>query len=72
MRAQIVPKFYLGGCSDNVEDQKQLKKIVPQKLNVILFFDTDFFKYFFRVLHEASNSWLKLCWFILGHSVCNK
>jgi hypothetical protein len=43
--------------------------IVPQKLNVILFLDIAFFKYFFRVLHEASSSWLKLCWFILGHPV---
>jgi hypothetical protein len=39
---------------------KQLKKIVAQKLNVNLFFDIEFFKYFFRVLHEASSSWLKL------------
>jgi hypothetical protein len=38
---------------DNVEDQKQLKKIVAQKLNVILFFVIEFFKYFFQVLHEA-------------------
>jgi hypothetical protein len=45
---------------DNVEDKKQLKKIVPQKLNVILFFDLEFFKFFFRVLHEASSLWLKL------------
>jgi hypothetical protein len=37
------------------------KKIVPQKLNVILFFDIEFFKYFFRILHETSNWWLKLC-----------
>jgi hypothetical protein len=29
---------------------------VPQKLNVILFLDIEFFKYFFRVLHEASSS----------------
>jgi hypothetical protein len=42
---------------------------IPQKLNVILFFDIEFFKYFFRVLHEASNSWLKLYWFVLGHAV---
>jgi hypothetical protein len=28
---------------------------------VILFFDIEFFKYFFRVLHEASSSWLKFC-----------
>jgi hypothetical protein len=41
---------------DNVEDQKQLKKIVAQKINVILVFDIEFFKYFFRVLHEASSS----------------
>jgi hypothetical protein len=34
------------------------------------FFDIEFFKYFFRVLHEASGSWLKLCWFILEHSEC--
>jgi hypothetical protein len=26
---------------------------------VKLFFDIEFFKYFFRVLHEASSSWLK-------------
>jgi hypothetical protein len=28
--------------------------------NAILFFDIEFFKYFFRILHEASSSWLKL------------
>jgi hypothetical protein len=39
---------------------KGIKKIVPQKLNVNLFFDIEFFKYFFRVLYEASSSWLKL------------
>jgi hypothetical protein len=39
---------------------KATKKIVPQKLNVILFFDIEFLKYFFRLLHEASSSWLKL------------
>jgi hypothetical protein len=33
---------------DNVEDKKQLKKIVAQKINVILFFDIEFFRYFFR------------------------
>jgi hypothetical protein len=38
---------------------KAIKKKVPQKLNVILFFDIEFFKYFFRILHEASSSWLK-------------
>jgi hypothetical protein len=35
------------------------KKIVAQKINVILFLDIEFFKYFSRVLHEASSSWLK-------------
>jgi hypothetical protein len=39
--------------------QKAIKKIVAQKLNVILFFDINFFKYFFQVLHEASSSRLK-------------
>jgi hypothetical protein len=48
---------------------KAMKKIVPQKLNVILFFDIKFFKYFSRVLHEASSSWLKFCRSILGHPV---
>jgi hypothetical protein len=38
----------------------QFKKMGPQKLNVILFFDIEFFKYFFRVLYEANSSWLKL------------
>jgi hypothetical protein len=38
---------------------QQFEKIVAQKINVILFFDIGFFKYFFRVLHEASSSWLK-------------
>jgi hypothetical protein len=38
---------------DNVENLKQLKKKVAQKINVILFFDIEFFKYFFRVLHET-------------------
>jgi hypothetical protein len=32
---------------------KAIKKNVPQKVNVILFFDIEFLKYFFRVLHEA-------------------
>jgi hypothetical protein len=35
-----------------------VKKVVAQKINVILFL-TEFFRYFFRVLHEASSSWLK-------------
>jgi hypothetical protein len=38
---------------------KAIKKIVAQKINDILFFDIEFFKYFFRVLHEATSSWLK-------------
>jgi hypothetical protein len=46
---------------------KAIKKIVPQKLNVILFFDIEFFKYFFRVL--PSSSWLKFCSAFQGHSV---
>jgi hypothetical protein len=36
-----------------------VKKKLPQKLNVNLFFDIEFLKYFFRVLHEASSSQLK-------------
>jgi hypothetical protein len=35
---------------------KAIKKIVAKKINVILVFDIEFFKYFFRVLHEASSS----------------
>jgi hypothetical protein len=35
---------------------KAIKKIVAQKINVILFFDMEFFKHFIRVLHEASSS----------------
>jgi hypothetical protein len=35
---------------------RAIKKNVPQKINVILFFDIEFFKYFFRVLHETSSS----------------
>jgi hypothetical protein len=48
---------------DVVEQRRRLKAIkkncLPQILNVILFFDIEFFKYFFRVSHEASSSWLK-------------
>jgi hypothetical protein len=33
--------------------------VVGQKINVILFFDIEFKKKKFRVLHEASSSWLK-------------
>jgi hypothetical protein len=40
---------------------KAIKKIVPQKINVILFFDIELFKYFFRVLHEGSSSLLNIC-----------
>jgi hypothetical protein len=43
------------------------KKIVPQKLNVILFFDMEFFQYFFRVL--PNSSWLKFCSAFQRHSV---
>jgi hypothetical protein len=39
-----------------VAGQKQLKKILAQKIIFILFFDIEFLKYFFRVLHEASSS----------------
>jgi hypothetical protein len=47
---------------DSVEYKKQLKKIVARGINVILFFDIEFFFYFFRVLHEAGGSWLEcLC-----------
>jgi hypothetical protein len=35
---------------------KANKKKLPQKF----YFLTGFLKYFFRVLHEASSSWLKL------------
>jgi hypothetical protein len=35
---------------------KVIKKNLAPKINVILFFDIEFFKYFFRVLHEASSS----------------
>jgi hypothetical protein len=45
------------------------KKIVPQKLNVILFFDIESSKYPFRALHEASSSWSNLCRAFQGHSV---
>jgi hypothetical protein len=30
---------------DNVEDLKQFKKIIAQKINVILFFDIEFFRF---------------------------
>jgi hypothetical protein len=62
--AEILPRLW-----NNVEDLKQLKKIVAQKINVILFFDIEFFKYFFRVLHEASSSWLKFLHIFQKHPV---
>jgi hypothetical protein len=37
-----------------VGQRRKLKAI--KKINVIVFFDIEFFKYFFRVLHEASSS----------------
>jgi hypothetical protein len=43
---------------------KAKKKNVAQKINVILFFLIEFFKYVFRILHEASSSWLKF-----GHTL---
>jgi hypothetical protein len=46
-----------------------LKEIVAQKINVILFFDIKFFKYFFRVLHEASGSWLEFLHAFQKHPV---
>jgi hypothetical protein len=48
---------------------KRIKKIVAQKINVILFFDIEFFKYFFRVLHEASSSGLKFLHNVRKHPV---
>jgi hypothetical protein len=33
------------------------------------YFLTEFCKYFFRVLHEASSSWLKFCRAFQGHAV---
>jgi hypothetical protein len=50
---------------------KAIKKIVAQKINVILFFDIEFFKYFFRVLHEASSSCLKFLPAFQKHPVYN-
>jgi hypothetical protein len=35
-------------------------------------FLTDFLKYFFRVLHEASSSWLKFVQAFQKHPVCPK
>jgi hypothetical protein len=47
------------GLFDSVEDWKRQKRVVARKINVILFFDIEFFGYFFRVLHEAGSSWLQ-------------
>jgi hypothetical protein len=49
---------------------KAIKKIVAQKINVILFSDIDFLKPFFRVLHEASSSLLKFLHNFQKHPVC--
>jgi hypothetical protein len=49
---------------DKVENLNKFKKIVAQKINVILFFE-----YFFRVLHEASSSWLKYLYNFQEHPV---
>jgi hypothetical protein len=46
-----------------VVQRRRLKATIkkfPQKLNANLVFDIEFFKYFFRVLHEACSPWLKL------------
>jgi hypothetical protein len=48
---------------------KAIKKIVAEKINVILFFDMEFFKYFFRVLHEVSSLWLKFLHNFQNHPV---
>jgi hypothetical protein len=48
---------------------KAIKKVVAQKINVFLFFDIEFFRYFFRVLHEASRSWLKFVHAFQKHPV---
>jgi hypothetical protein len=65
--AEISP----AGLWNNVEDWKQLKKIVAQGINVILFFDIEFFKYFFRVLHEAGGSSLEFLHNFQKHPVYN-
>jgi hypothetical protein len=44
---------------DGVEGWRRLKRIVAQKIHVFLFFDIEFFRYFFRVLREASGSLLE-------------
>jgi hypothetical protein len=35
----------------------------------MLFFDIKFFKYFFRLLHEASSSWIKVYPAFLTHPI---
>jgi 7,8-dihydro-6-hydroxymethylpterin-pyrophosphokinase len=42
---------------------------VAQGISVILFFDIEFFKYFFRVLHEAGGSWLECLHNFQNHPV---
>jgi hypothetical protein len=53
--AEVLPT----GLFDNVEDWEQFRKVVAREVNVILFFDIEFFRYFFRILHEAGGSWLE-------------
>jgi hypothetical protein len=53
---------------DNVEDQNQLKKIVAEKLNVILFFDIEFLNIFSECM-KPSGSWLKFCHALMGQPV---
>jgi hypothetical protein len=43
-----------------VVGQRRRLKANKKNTSKILFFDIGFLKYFFRVLHEASSSWLKL------------
>jgi hypothetical protein len=38
----------------NANQKFGIKKSCSSKINVILFFDIEFFKYFFQVLHEVS------------------
>jgi hypothetical protein len=38
-------------------------------MNVVLSFHIEFFRYFFRVLHEASSSWLKFVHAFQKHPV---
>jgi hypothetical protein len=54
-----------------VEQRRKLKAILKNcsSKNVILFFDIEFFKYFFRLLHEASSSCLKFVHAFQKHPV---